>query len=207
MSKIYNYIPQMVSLSPLDFNYQYGSVNDNSPDKFRCDNISILDSSYIASNNDLYNNQSSSSDIYEFGNILSDPFYEEEKKVIGLDSDTVTSYDIYQKKLSSISITNVNILSALASSFLGSIGSIKGNYDVDNGYKSSDVLFSILTAGYNVYMLIQNWNTYSSYLNKHAELISEKITAMNEQIQANNEFMANQLKYINDKKLKSVSVR
>ena len=198
----------MVTLSPLDFNYQYGSVNDNSPDKFRCDNTTILDSSYLSSNNDLYNNKdSSSSDLYDFGSILSDPFHEEKQNVIGLESDTVTSYDIYQEKLSSISITYVNLLSGLASSFFGSLGSIKGNYDINKGYSIEDVGFSFIAAITSVYNIAQKWQIYYSSLQSQSELINEKITTMNENIQYNNEFMSNQLKYINNKKLKSISVR
>lgn len=42
----FNYIENMVSLSPLDFGYKFG-INDNSPDKFRYDNT-VITSNIIA---------------------------------------------------------------------------------------------------------------------------------------------------------------
>lgn len=187
----FNYIENMISQSPLDFNYKFG-INDNSPDKFRCNNITIMSKNLNTDSVKSYVNQIYQLDLFN-----------------GLDNEESYEYDISNVDNGFSEIDNISMLSLekkdnvstdnslsekVFTSTLSSISGFSSNINNLMSYNSKLSQGFVLTnnlvnSGLNVFNLIQTINQSKDMYNATKDSINSQIELLNEKTEANREFI------------------
>lgn len=187
----FNYIENMISQSPLDFNYKFG-INDNSPDKFRCNNITIMSKNLNTDSVKSYVNQIYQLDLFN-----------------GLDNEESYEYDISNVDNGFSEIDNISMLSLekkdnvstdnslsekVFTSTLSSISGFSSNINNLMSYNSKLSQGFVLTnnlvnSGLNVFNLIQTINQSKDMYNSTKDSINSQIELLNEKTEANREFI------------------
>lgn len=187
----FNYIETMVSQSPLDFNYKFG-INDNSPDKFRCDNITIMSNNFNTDSIKSYFNYNYQLDLFN-----------------GLDNEESYEYDISNVDNGFSNIDDLSMLSLEKKDnistdndiskkiFISSLSSIGGfgnniNYIATNNSKLSQgfaLANNIVNFGLAVFNLYQTIKNSQDTYNDTKRSIDAQIELLNEQTEANREFI------------------
>ena len=200
----FNYIETMISQSPLDFNYKFG-INDNSPDKFRCDNITIMTNTLNTDSVKSYVNGNYSLDLFT-----------------GLDNEDTYDYDISYVDSSFSSIDDMSMLSLEKKdnveyketniSISSIINQANNSFTQMSNFTSSNDLFSqgvgtftnIFNLGLNVFNLVQTINQSKNLYNSTKASVDAQISLLNEMTESNREFIQtlkdrkeqNRLKYV-----------
>lgn len=200
----FNYIETMISQSPLDFNYKFG-INDNSPDKFRCNNITIITNTLNTDSVKSYVNGNYSLDLFT-----------------GLDNEDTYDYDISYVDSSFSSIDDMSMLSLEKKdnveyketniSISSIINQANNSFTQMSNFTSSNDLFSqgvgtftnIFNLGLNVFNLVQTINQSKSLYNSTKASVDAQISLLNEMTESNREFIQtlkdrkeqNRLKYV-----------
>ena len=200
----FNYIETMISQSPLDFNYKFG-INDNSPDKFRCDNITIITNTLNTDSVKSYVNGNYSLDLFT-----------------GLDNEDTYDYDISYVDSSFSSIDDMSMLSLEKKdnveyketniSISSIINQANNSFTQMSNFTSSNDLFSqgvgtftnIFNLGLNVFNLVQTINQSKNLYNSTKASVDAQISLLNEMTESNREFIQtlkdrkeqNRLKYV-----------
>lgn len=200
----FNYIETMISQSPLDFNYKFG-INDNSPDKFRCDNITIMTNTFNTDSVKSYVNGNYSLDLFT-----------------GLDNEDTYDYDISYVDSSFSNIDDMSMLSLEKKdnveyketniSISSIINQANNSFNQMSSFTSSNDLFSqgvgtftnIFNLGLNIFNLVQTINQSKNLYNSTKASVDAQISLLNEMTESNREFIQtlkdrkeqNRLKYV-----------
>lgn len=186
----FNYIKTMVSQSPLDFNYKFG-LNDNSPDKFRCDNITIMSKTFSTESVKSYVNQSYSLDL--FSGLDDEETYEYE--IPNVDSlSSVDDMSILSLEKQEKIYNNNNTFNKLATSifnntlnYANSLNSILGNNsNLAQGFGLANNLMSLT---FGIFDLVQTINQSKDMYNSTKNSVNAQIDLLNEKTEANREFI------------------
>lgn len=219
----FDYIETMVSLSPLDFNYEYGKVNNNSPDKFRINNCTIVTkefsqpfrSRYKIDNslNFLYNTMTELEDnnaifdedeSYDIQFFPEDALYSHGNGVWLKKEDKVT--DTSQFTLETTTIEGI-LVSTFSTGFgaFNSLTSSSSNGDTMAGDITALVM-NIINLGVNIYNLWATIQRGKERLAQVREMVRLRVEELNERIAENEAFIKQAQEKINQRNLKSISV-
>lgn len=187
----FNYIETMVSQSPLDFNYKFG-INDNSPDKFRCNNISIMSNNFNTDSVKSYVNQNYQLDLfngldneesyqYDISNIdsgfsgIDDISMLSLEKKDNVSTDNNTGEKVFTSALSSISGFGSNMNSLMSN-----------NNTMSQGFALTN---NLVNFGLNIFNLVQTINQSKDMYNATKDSVNAQIELLNERTEANKEFI------------------
>lgn len=187
----FNYIETMISQSPLDFNYKFG-LNDNSPDKFRCNNISIM--SKNLNTNSLKSFTNPNFNLNLFDGLDNEDSYEYDISYVsnsfsGVDNLSMLSLDKMDKVKESNDTFN-NIGKSLFSSTLNFNNNLNGIFGKsDNLNQGFGLTSNLVNFGLNVYNLVSTIQNSKDTLNTAKDSINAQIDLINEKTEANKEFI------------------
>lgn len=213
----FDYIETMVSMSPLDFNYNYGEVNNNSPDKFRINNVSIIAGSNFMSPYKL-SNQSINKNLFNISNDADEELsmfsaFEDdntEYEVVGWTESSSMLDDIWLTKETKEEVEDVDYKSLAleaASSIFNGINSSLNSFNAttfNQGMALAANLMQTVALGVDMWATIHYGKQMVSEAKKLAD---KKIELLNEKIEDNKAFIADLKERMNKQKLKSISVR
>ena len=214
----FDYIETMVSMSPLDFNYEYGEVNNNSPDKFRINNCSIItkeftqpfrskfrlpsSNSMLISNdeelagNSLFLDEDESYDVEYIpseASVLAEGLWlEKEEKEDTSNLETSTSIEGILVTTFSFGMSTFQNLTSTNTSMTDSI---------------SGLLLSIINAGVSAFNLWATIRHGRETLAETRKIVNLRIEELNERIADNEAFIKQAQEKMNNRNIKSISVR
>lgn len=202
---IFNYIETMVSKSPLDFSYEYGKCNDNSPDKFRCNNIQILTNSFRNTEiRQMTNNPQL--DINLFEDLSNEKSYElvytpsaESSSLEGL---TLTK----QEKTETTKTAFKNFLSS-SLSHGQQIQGIWNTNPQDTNKLGWGLANNLLQLGFSSFGLYSTITTAKENYEANRDSVNEQIQNINEQINDNKAFISNAIEKMNKNKQKYATIQ
>lgn len=208
----FDYIETMISMSPLDFNYNYGEVNNNTPDKFRINNVSIITgpnfrSPYKLSNTSLNKNLFNNAD--EELSMFS--AFEEDNtdyEVLGYTEATSILSDIYLTKETKQETEEIDYKSLVLEGAFTAFNSISGSFNVgssnlNQGMALAANLMQTVALGVDIWATVHYGKQMVS---KAREIADQKIEELNERISENKAFIEDLKEKMNKQKLKSISV-
>lgn len=223
----FNYLDSYITQSPLDFNYQFG-INNNTPDKFNYNEISVLTNTAITMINNESPMLSLPTMLVSATNLLDDNVGEFEIVSISnslswnnpldttkLDKIRLNNFDI-ENFISSImnhilafgsTLSNVSSATNINPFLQGTNGEVsiwnRETMSFDNNSVSASDGFILGYAAIQLTMSAVNmgfsWKNRLENEKTKNKLLQSKIDLMNENITANNEFMEQAKQVIQDR--------
>ena len=191
----FNYIETMITTT--DF---LVGINDNGPEKFRANNLVItlnkLSNTMTSSMLSSCINNNFQLDIFD--NLLED---EDSYTVTILDNDTEN--DIYLEKMDKKDLTSIDFSSIISQSF-SFVQSMQAIQGFGNFGQWSTMAFGLLKLGFNIYALDQTIKSSKKSYEAHKRSVDNQIEELNEQIDANKEFIAQATERLNKNKVKTI---
>lgn len=203
----FNYMETMVSQSPLDFNYKFG-INDNSPDKFRCDNMFIKSNLLQEVKIDFSNN--AMLQVSPLENMFSNEENYEVEIMSIRDKFNISWGDISLQKMQKIhtssmykSQINTSVLN-MASIMMSGAGKINATLSIGDNVagQAVNLVNALVDFGFAVYNLVNTINTYNDLIKDTKESVDKQIELLNEKIESNREFVDYHKQKIAKQKLK-----
>lgn len=188
----FNYIENMISQSPLDFNYKFG-INDNSPDKFRCNNITIMSKNLNTDSVKSYVNQSYQLDL--FNGLDNEESYEYDisnvdngfSEIDNISMLSLEKKDTVSSDNSLVKTVFTSILSSISGGEFSNINNIVSyNSKLSQGFALTN---NLVNFGLNVFNLAQTINQSKDMYNATKYSINSQIELLNERTEANREFI------------------
>ena len=223
----FNYLDSYITQSPLDFNYQFG-INNNTPDKFNYNEISVLTNTAITMINNESPMLSLPTMLVSATNLLDDNVGEFEIVSISnslswnnpldttkLDKIRLNNFDI-ENFISSImnhilafgsTLSNVSSATNINPFLQGTNGEVsiwnRETMSFENDNVSASDVFMLSYAAIQLTMSAVNigfsWKDRLDSEKTKNKLLQSKIDLMNENITANNEFMEQAKQAIQDR--------
>lgn len=205
----FNYIENMVSLSPLDFSYKFG-LNNNSPDKFRCDNITITSNIIsplnISSVVNIPNLINTFDNIYEAENFEVTYMPANDRFNISLGDLNMQKMDKVKSSLSQQHYSNfaINQFNLILNNTFKIVNTLTNQSKTG---QIIDLTNAVVDFAINITNMIMTTRYYDNMISEAKEYNKALIELLNEKIEANKEFIELCKEKISQQKIKYSNIK